>query len=164
MRWKFFRWICAGLSLGAAVHFMRIGLKQTGISGAGPVILSMGAFVTAVLLIVPETVFRMAEWFGSWVAELFFPSERLKKPPLSYHMARHYRQCGRLEESLSHCEAIVEHYPEEREAYLELLAVTRALGDGRRESRYRAMYQKRFGHSIDEAPQGEASVASQRVD
>ncbi len=164
MRWMFFRWISAGLCLAAAVHFMRIGLKHTGIGGAGPVILSMAAFVTVVLLITPETVLRLAEWLGSWFANLFFPSERFEKPPLSYHMARHYRQCGRFEEALSHYEAIIEHYPEEREAYLELLAVVRALGDVRCEARYRALYQKRFGHSADEAEQGVASEMPRGVE
>lgn len=152
MRWIIVRWILAGLSLGAAGHLMRAGLKHTGISGAGPVILSLAAFVTGVLLITPETALKVAEWFGSWFGNLFFPAERSSKPPLSYHMARHYWQCGRLEEALSHYEGIVQHYPEEREAYEELLAVARALGDRRSEARYAARYQRRFGR----APEVEA--------
>ena len=145
MPWVVIRWILAALSFVASVHLMRSGLKHSGISGAGPVIFSLISFVSAVILISPETAFRVAEWFASFFEDLIFPSERLPKPPLSYHLARHYRQCGRLEESLSHYEAIIEHYPEERDAYIELLEVARDLEDTKRIARYTARFQRRFG-------------------
>ena len=146
MRWIIARWFFAVLCLAASAHLMRQGLKHNGISAAGPVIFSLCAFVTSVLLMAPETAVRLAEAFGALFADLLFPSERFSKPPLSYHMARHYHTCGRLEESLSHYESIIQHYPGERDAYLELLEVARALGDKRRLSRYTARYARQFGH------------------
>lgn len=145
MRWIIARWFFAVLCLAASAHLMRQGLKHNGISAAGPVIFSLCAFVTSVLLMAPETAVRLAEAFGALFADLLFPSERFSKPPLSYHMARHYRACGKLEESLCHYESIIQHYPEERDAYLELLEVARALGDKRRLNRYTARFARQFG-------------------
>lgn len=147
MRWITLRWLLAALCLAASAHLMRQGLKHNGISAAGPVIFSLSSFVTAVLLIAPETAVRLAEKFAGFFTDLIFPSERYSKPPLSYHMARYYRKCGRLEESLSHYESIIEHYPTEREAYLELLEVARALGNSRCLARYTARFTRQFGHS-----------------
>ena len=145
MPWIVFRWILAALSLAASVHLMRMGLKHSGISGAGPVIFSLISFVSAVILVAPETAFRIAEWFASFFENLIFPSERFPKPPLSYHLARHYRQCGRLDESMSHYESIIENYPDERDAYLELLELAHQLQDSKRIARYSARFQRRFG-------------------
>lgn len=145
MRWIAARWTLAALLLAAAIYFMRQGLRHSGFSAAGPVIFSLASFVSAVLLITPETALRLAEWIGSLFASLFFPSETLSKPPLSYHMARHYRRCGRLEEALSHYQSIVQHYPSERQAYLELLEVAHLLGDTRSSKRVTARFQRQFG-------------------
>jgi hypothetical protein len=145
MPWMIARWLMAVLLMAASAHLMRAGLKHSGLSGAGPVIFSLISFVSAVILIAPETAFRIAEWFASFFSDLILPSERFPKPPLSYHLARHYRQCGRLEESLSHYESIVENYPDERDAYHELLAVAHQLGDRKTVARYSARYERRFG-------------------
>jgi len=164
MRWILIRWFFAVLCLGASAHLMRQGLKHSGISAAGPVIFSLSAFVTAVLLMAPETAVRLAEAIGGLFADLLFPSERFSKPPLSYHMARHYRKCGQLEESLSHYESIIQHYPAEREAYLELLEVAEALGDSRRLTRYTTRFTRRFGHPPPATPESEKELPASGKD
>lgn len=77
------RWILALLSLAASMWLMKAALKMAGIGAAGPVILSMVAFVSAVLLIAPETAFWLAEQIAKPFANLFFPSDSFKKPPVS---------------------------------------------------------------------------------
>jgi hypothetical protein len=146
MRWIIVRWGFALLLLAASAHLMRQGFKLAGIGAAGHVIFSLAAFVTSILLVTPETALRLAGWFGSLFADLFFPSETFKKPPLSYHMARHYRKCRRLDESLAHYESIIQNYPTERDAYLELLEVAQTLGDSRRTARITARFERQFGH------------------
>ena len=88
MRFVRVRWIFALLSMLVSIWLMTAAFKINGFGALGHIIFSMTGFIMAVLLIAPETVFRIAEWISRPFAELFFPSEEYKKPPLSYKMAR----------------------------------------------------------------------------
>lgn len=138
------RWILALLSFAVSIWLMRAALKMAGIGAAGPVILSMVAFVSAVLMIAPETAFWLAEQIAKPFANLFFPSDSFKKPPVSYLLAHRYRSERRFEEAAAQYENIIEFHPREREAYVELIEVARELGDDQRAEKYTALMQRRF--------------------
>jgi tetratricopeptide (TPR) repeat protein len=144
------RWILALLSLAASIWLMRAALKMAGIGAAGPVILSMVAFVSAVLLIAPETAFWLAEQIAKPFANLFFPSDSFKKPPVSYLLAHRYRSERRFEEAVAQYENIIEFHPRERDAYMELIEVARQLGDDERAEKYTALMRRRFVASSGE--------------
>lgn len=138
------RWILAALSLLGSGLLMASALKMGGLGAAFPVILSMAGFLSCVLLIAPETAFKLAEWIAKPFAALFYPTEEFNKPSLSYLLARRYSQERRLEDAVSEYEKILHYYPEERDAYVELLELTERLGDPERHSQYLALFQKRF--------------------
>ena len=149
------RWLLAVLSMLSSIWLMRAALKLQGNGAAGPVILSMVAFVSTVLLITPETAFWLAEQIAKPFANLFFPSETFKKPPVSYLLARRYRSERRFEEAVRQYENIIEFYPHERDAHVELIEVARQMGDEELAEKCTARMQRRFAAQAD-ARQSEA--------
>ncbi len=144
MRFMRTRWLLASLSIFISVRLMMVGLKTAGFGAAFPVIFSMAAFLLAIILISPETAFRLAEWCSKPLTDLIYPSEEFKKPPLSYMMARHYSQGLRFEEAAAEYEKIIHYYPKEQDAYLELLAVAKKLEDDKLFHKYQQMFKHRF--------------------
>lgn len=144
MRFVRVRWFLALVSMMASIWLMKAAFKIQGIGAAGPVILSMVAFVSAVLLIAPETAFWLAEQIAKPFANLFFPSDSFKKPPVSYLLARRYRAERRLEDAVLQYENIIEFHPRERDAHVELIEVARQLGDNQLAEKYTALMRRRF--------------------
>ena len=138
------RWFLALLSLVASISLMKAALKIPSIGAAFPVILSMAAFLSAVILIAPETAFWLAEQVAKPFVNLFFPSDSFKKPPVSYLLAHRYRSERRYEEAVAQYENIIDFHPRERDAYVELIEVARQLGDEERAEKYTALMQRRF--------------------
>jgi hypothetical protein len=130
--------------MALSVKLMVAALNIPGLGAAGHLIISMALFVSTVLLIAPETVFKIAEWCSKPVTNLIFPSARLEKPPLSYVMARNYSQRMRLEDAVEEYKNIIQFYPDEVDAYTELLAVAIRLEDDELYQRYAAKFAKRF--------------------
>ncbi|MBE7495404.1 MAG: hypothetical protein HS117_10690 [Verrucomicrobiaceae bacterium] len=148
------RWLMALVSLAASIWLMRAALKIPGIGAAGPVILSMVAFVSAVLLVAPETAFWLAEQIAKPFANLFFPSDSFKKPPVSYLLARRYRAERRFEDAVTQYENIIEFHPGERQAHEELIEVARQLGDDELVEKYTALMRRRFAVPAEARPEG----------
>jgi tetratricopeptide (TPR) repeat protein len=104
----------------------------------------MVAFVSTVLLIAPETAFWLAEQIARPFANLFYPSDTFKKPPVSYLLARRYRMERRFEDAVTQYENIIEFHPEERDAHLELIELARQMGDEELADKYNALLRRRF--------------------
>jgi len=143
MNWQKARWILAGLALVASVWLMSAGVKMSWLAAAFPVIGSMLLHVTAVLLVAPDTAFKIAEWIAKPFADLFYPSDEFEKPPLSYLLARRYSQERRVEEAVQEYEKILFYYPEERDAYLELIELAKRVGDEELREKYEGLLRKR---------------------
>ena len=144
MRFALFRWSTAALCVVGSAVLMTKAMKIAGIGAAGHVIGSMIGLVTAVLLVAPETAIRVAEWCSRPFTDLLFPSERLSKPPLSYRLARYYSGALRLEEAVEEYRSIIHYYPEERDAYRELISVARRLGQEDVCQKYEEQFRHRF--------------------
>jgi len=138
------RWLLALLSLAASVWLMKAAFKMQGMGAAGPVILSMAAFVSTVLFITPETAFWLAEQFAKPFANLFYPSDSFKKPPVSYLLARRYSTERRFEDAVTQYENIIEFHPEERDAHVELIELAHQIGDAELAEKYTALLRRRF--------------------
>ncbi len=152
MRFLRTRWILAALCLLASIWLMRAAFKMAGMGAAGPVILSMVSFVTVVLLIAPETAYWLAEQIAKPFANLFYPSDSFKRPPVSYTLARRYRRELRFEEAVAQYENIIEFHPQERQAYLELIEAAGRLGDEDLVEKYTALMHRRFPEPGAEHP------------
>jgi tetratricopeptide (TPR) repeat protein len=144
MRFVRTRWLLALLSLAASVWLMKAAFKIQGMGAAGPVILSMVAFVSTVLFIAPETAFWLAEQIAKPFANLFYPSDSFKKPPVSYLLARRYRAERRFEDAVTQYENIIEFHPEERDAHVELIELAHQIGDEELADKYTALLRRRF--------------------
>ena len=150
MKWKKTRWLLAAGCAYLGCKLMASGLRMEGFSldalrAAPALIFSMASFLTAIFLTVPETALRMAEWCSRPFVAILFPSEEFLKPPLSYRLARRYRDEQRHEDAARQYRKIIKYYPDEREAYLELLAIADRTGDREMKERYAKMFRKHFG-------------------
>lgn len=155
MKWVNLRWFLAAGSFLLSIKLMVSGLMTGGIAAAPPVIFSAFAFLGAVILTVPETCLRLAEWIGQKFASIFFPDAEFSKPPLTYRLANRYRDEQRWEDAALQYRRIIRYYPRERTAYLELMDVADHLGDHRLRDEYARRYRKRFGF---EPPRGQAGA------
>lgn len=147
MSFKKTRWCLASLCLAACVKLMLDAFKIAGIGAAGHLIGAFMLLIGSIILIAPETVVRIAEWCSRPITDLLFPSEQLDKPPLNYRLARHYAETRRLEEAVTEYAKIIEHYPEETDAYVELLTVAKQLGDDDLHEHYSTLLKKQLQQS-----------------
>lgn len=134
-----------------SIRLMVGALKMSGFGAAPALIFSMASFILTVLLISPETVFRIAEWCSRPVTNLIFPNEKLSKPPLSYVLAREYGRQARLEDAIEQYQQIIHYYPDERDAYVELLPLIQKLGDSKMHEKYVLLFKKRFNQDVPAA-------------
>jgi hypothetical protein len=143
------RRILAGSALLASVWLMTAGLRSSWLGAAFPVIASMLLFLTFVVLMAPDSAVKLAEWIARPFAALFYPDEEFEKPPLSYVLARRYSQERRVEEAVQEYEKILYYYPEERDAYLEIIELAKRVGDEELRVKYEAKMRDR--DSLEEA-------------
>lgn len=143
MNWQKARRILAGLALVASVWMMSAALKMDWLSAALLVIGSMLLLVTTVLLLAPDTAFKLAEWIAQPFAELFFPSDEFEKPPLSYLLARRYSQERKVDAAVQEYEKILFYYPEERAAYLEVIELAQRVKDEELRERFEGLLRER---------------------
>src|SRR4051812_37032990 len=92
MKWVKTRWFLATGCLLISCRLMAAGLRMEGFGAAPFVIFSAAGFLLTVLLTTPETALTVAEWIGQKCAGIFFPGDEFPRPPLTYRLARYYRQ------------------------------------------------------------------------
>lgn len=143
MNWQKARRILAGLALVASVWLMSAALKMDWLSAAFLVIGSVLLLVTTVLLLAPDTAFKLAEWIAKPFAELFFPSDEFEKPPLSYVLARKYSRERKVDAAVQEYEKILFYYPEERDAYLEVIELAERVKDEELRERFEVFLKER---------------------
>lgn len=136
------RWIVAGIALLVSAKPMAAGMKMNWLAAAFPVIGSLLLFLTFAVLMAPDTAVKLAEWIARPFAALFYPDDEFEKPPLSYVLARKYSQERKVDAALQEYEKILFYYPEEREAYLEVIELAQRVGDVELRERYEGMWRE----------------------
>lgn len=149
IRW----WLAFGCSF-YSVKLMIKGLHLEGFLAAPFLIFSFVLVISAVLLIAPETAFKLAEAFSRPFTGIFFPDEKFSKPPLSYLLARRYRLEMRTADAISEYANIIHYYPQEREAYLELISLAKSTGHEKIYGKYSRKFQRRFHSSLSAPTRG----------
>ena len=150
--WTKIRWFLAACSMLLCIKLIAGALLMVDwLSAAFPVLASMACFLASVILIAPETTFRVAEWCSRPFVAILFPSDRFNKPPLSYKLARYYRDAQRWEDAARQYRKIIRYYPNEAAAYLELRQVAEQMGDNKMKQRYAALFRKRFKTAASQA-------------
>jgi hypothetical protein len=149
MRLVILRWVLAALCL-----LLGMG-RHWGVWGVNA-FMNLVVFIVAFSLVAPEVVFWLAGQFSMPFVRLLFPNLHFPKPPLSYHLARRYRDERRLEDAADQYQEIIRHYPDEAAAYVELIEVAIQMGDGALAEKYAARYHRRFKQDAP-APLGGAA-------
>jgi hypothetical protein len=149
MTWKKTRWLlaagCLLLSWKLMAAVLRVdGFSLDALSAAPSAIFSVASFVTAVFLMAPETAFWAAEVFSRPFVAILFPSDHFSRPPLTYRLARYYRDVKRWKDAARQYRKIIRYYPKERDAYVELLDVAEKMHDEELHQEYTRLFRKRF--------------------
>src|SRR5438045_1018164 len=100
------RWVLAAVIL-------LFGLGRDYGSWGVDAFMNFAVFIGALILIVWEAVPWLAERFSLPLVEVWFPNINFPRPPLSYTLARHYRDQGRLEDAAEQYQKIIRYYPGE---------------------------------------------------
>ncbi len=139
-----FRW---GAAAGCSYFFvssMGRALKIPGLGAAGYLIIGFAALIAAVLLVAPETVTRLCEFCSRLFTTLVFPDARFKKPKLSYILPCLYAKERRYPEAIQEYQKLLEHYPKEHDAHLELISVLQLSGQSKLSTKYIKRFTKLF--------------------
>lgn len=139
-----FRWM---LAFGCSVFCVKLmikGLEQEGFSAAPFLIISFASVISAILLIAPETVVKIAEAFSRLFTSIIFPDEKFARPPLSYLLARRYTEELRSADAINEYLNILYYYPREKAAYLELMALAKSTGHEKIYRKYSRKFHRRF--------------------
>jgi tetratricopeptide (TPR) repeat protein len=128
-------------ALAAAILLSQLALNDGSLFAA---FLNYAVFIAAFSLIVREATPWLAERFSLPFIDIYFPNLHFPKPPLSYTLARHYRDQGRLEDAAEQYQKIIRYHPHEEAAYLELLEIADQMENHKLSGQYAALYHRRF--------------------
>lgn len=139
-----FRWLLAGATAYFCVRQFAAALKTESLGAAAPLLFGFAALIATLVLIAPETVFRICGFFSRVFTGVIFPDDRASRPTLSYLLAHRYTKLMRYAEALEEYEKIIRYYPDERNAYLELLTIAKGTDNDRIYRKYARKYRKKF--------------------
>ena len=91
---------CAVLLIALGLRFLAMAASIGGLVAVGPVLLAVGAFVSAAIFIAPSIVGTVARPLTSWFGDMFYPTETLRQPPESLLRALRMRIRDRYWESV----------------------------------------------------------------
>ncbi len=143
-----FRWLLAAGCFAFCVKQMATALKAEGLGAAPFLVLGFTGLLAAVLLVSPEIVIRPVEFFSRIFTTIILPDEKYRRPPLSYLLARRYARQLRFREALEEYEKILRFYPNEEDAFRELIAAALEAGAVRLAGKYTRLYERRFGREL----------------
>lgn len=139
MLWKIFCWIMAGLLFLLGLWLMVAALFG-GILAPIPLVGGVACLVIFTALTVAPAA---ADWISKPFAALFFPAEEFEKPLLSYALARKYSQERKVDAAVQEYEKILLYYPQERDAYLELIELAQRVGNEKLRAKYEELMNQR---------------------
>lgn len=138
------RWLLALGCLIFCIRQFQAGLNTAGLGAAGFLIVGFGSMLAVVLLIAPETIVRVCEFFSRIFASIVLPDDKFHKPPLSYILAHSYRRQLRYTEAVEEYRKIIHYHPGELTPYLEMISLAHLLQDDRLAAKYTQLLKRRF--------------------
>jgi hypothetical protein len=150
MKTRIFRWLLAiGAWVFCAFQFRDLLNSGGGYGGFPFALFGFAGLITGILLVSPEIVQPICGSFADFFLGFIYPGERATKPPLTYLLARRYRDQKRTTDSIVEYLKILHYYPNERDAYREMLALALELGDERFFRKHARRYRRKFGEPFD---------------
>ena len=121
------RWIFgAGLFVTVVLVMGRLPSAGVSVGSIALAAVAVALICLSALVFFPEARRLLMAPFDKLVEMIYLPGGKLDKPTLSYNLPRYYRRSRRFSRALERYELILEHYPEEEQAWretIELLAV-----------------------------------------
>lgn len=139
------------MAVGCLIFCIRqfqVGLNTAGLGAAGFLVVGFGSMLAVVLLIAPETIVRVCEFFSRIFTSIILPNDKFRKPPLSYILAHSYRRQLRYVEAVEEYRKIIHHHPGELTPYLELISLAQVLQDDPLVTKYTQLPKQRFPHAL----------------
>ncbi|MEO6848299.1 MAG: hypothetical protein ABI443_11600 [Chthoniobacterales bacterium] len=144
------RWLFAPVCLYFAVKvFFKLAAGGTALHVLAAALFGFAIMMFGIFLVAPEVVRVIASPISNFFGGIFFLNARYSKPPLSYNLARFYEKEERLDEAIVEYGKIIRYYPEERDAYLELLTTAMHARDMRSYKKYAAKFRRRFKCDVE---------------
>jgi len=142
------RWLLALGCLIFCIRQFQAGLNTAGLGAAGFLIVGFGSMLAVVLLIAPETIVRLCEFFSRIFTSIVLPDDKSHKPPLSYILAHSYRRQLRYSEAVEEYRKLIHYHPGELTPYLELISLAHLLQDDRLATKYTHLLKRRFPNAL----------------
>ena len=150
MNSRLFRWLLAIASwIVCALSFRNVLLHGDGFGATPALLFGFAGLIAGVLLVSPEIVRPVCDFFADAFLGFIYPGARAAKPPLSYLLARRYRDQRRFGEALTEYQKILHYYPKEKTAWHEMLLLALEAGDERTFHKYARRYLRRFREPFD---------------
>ncbi len=146
MKKKFFalRWTLSAVSFIGFFLLMGKAFEISSFSSAAYMIYGFSALIISILFTVPETVIPLCEFFSRIFTSIIFPDDKFRKPMLTYILARRYAKEARYVEAIYEYRKIIHYYPDELEAYEELISISGISGQVSLAEKYQKKLNRRI--------------------
>lgn len=142
-----FRWLLSALSFTLFVMLISSVFKKeelgAGLAAAPYVIFALVFLITAILLLIPETVKPTCNYLSGLITGFVFPDHKFSKPPLTYDLALRYIEHERYDNAIEEYAKIIHYYPDEVEAYLGIISASSLAGETLLVEKYKKQLKKR---------------------
>ena len=130
------RWLLSASSFVLFVILVRAAFKMESLGAAPYVIFSLVCLISAILLLIPETVKPTTRYLSARIVAFVFPDHKFSKPALTYTLARRYIELERYDDAVQEYAKIIHYYPDETEAYLGIISSCSLAGEMRLAEKY----------------------------
>ncbi len=142
------RWLLSASSFVLFVILVRAAFKMESLGAAPYVIFSLVCLISAILLLIPETVKPMTRYLSARIVAFVFPDHKFSKPALTYTLARRYIELERYDDAVQEYAKIIHYYPGEIEAYLGMISASSLAGETQLAEKYKKQLKKRTANRV----------------
>ena len=142
------RWLLSVSLFVLFVVLVRAAFKMESLGAAPYVIFSLGCLISAILLLIPETVKPTTQYLSARIVAFVFPDHKFSKPALTYTLARRYIELERYDDAVQEYAKIIHYYPGEIEAYLGMISASSLAGETQLAEKYKKQLKKRTANRV----------------
>ena len=142
------RWLLSSSLFVLFVILVRAAFKMESLGAAPYVIFSLVCLISAILLLIPETVKPTTQYLSARIVAFVFPDHKFSKPALTYTLARRYIELERYDDAVQEYAKIIHYYPGEIEAYLGMISASSLAGETQLAEKYKKQLKKRTANRV----------------
>ena len=142
------RWLLSASLFVLFVVLVRAAFKMESLGSVPYVIFSLVCLISAILLLIPETVKPTTQYLSARIVAFVFPDHKFSKPALTYTLARRYIELERYDDAVQEYAKIIHYYPGEIEAYLGMISASSLAGETQLAEKYKKQLKKRTANRV----------------